>query len=122
MKIKGYSALIINHFFQTILITYLALLLIEQIWPSLVSTYLNLNYLLIIVIIAGILDVFSEHERKQDEKIKKTDYIFIFALGILGFIIIKYKTAKLEWLSWIISIIAGILIVLLSFLVLEERD
>lgn len=119
---KGYLALVVNHLFQTLLVTYLVLLLIEQIWPGLVSTYFRLNYLLIIVIIAGVLDVFSEHQKKPEEKIKKIDYIFIIALGILGFAIIKYKTAKLEWLSWMISVIAGILIVLLSYLVLEEKD
>jgi len=43
-------------------------------------------------------------------------------LGILGFAIIKYKTADLGWLSWMISIIAGILIILLSILVLDEDE
>jgi hypothetical protein len=36
--------------------------------------------------------------------------------------IIKYKTAELGWLSWVISLIAGVLIVLLSMLVLEEEN
>jgi hypothetical protein len=119
---KGNLALTINYLFQTLLITYLVLLLIEQIWPGIVSTYFRLNYLLIIVIIAGVLDVFSLHEIKPDEKIRKRDYIFIIALGILGFAIIKYKTTALGWLSWIISIIAGILIILLSILVISESD
>ena len=119
---KGNLASVINYFFQTILITYLVLLLLEQVWPGLVSTYFRLNYLLIIVIIAGIFDVFSEHKKKPDEKIRTRDYVFITILGILGFAIIKFKTDKLGFLSWIISIIAGILIILLSILVLQETD
>ena len=119
---KGNLASVINYFFQTILITYLVLLLLEQVWPGLVSTYFRLNYLLIIVIIAGIFDVFSEHLKKPDEKIRTRDYIFITILGILGFAIIKFKTDKLGFLSWIISIIAGILIILLSILVLQETE
>jgi len=119
---KGYNASLVNHIFQTLLVTYLVLLLIEQVWAGLVSVYLNLNYLLVIVIIAGILDVFSERLPKIEEKIKNRDYWFVFFLGILGFAIIKYKTISLGWLSWVISVIAGILIVLLSLIVLEEKD
>ena len=99
-----------------------SLLLVEQIWIGIVSTYLNLNYLLAIVIIAGILDVFSEHLPKLKEKIVKMDYIYILVLGIVGFMIIKFKTISLGWLSWLVSVIAGILIILLSLLVLEDED
>ncbi|MCD4759902.1 hypothetical protein K8R33_03365 [archaeon] len=121
MKIKGHKAEIISHLFQTLLITYLILLLIEQIYTGFVSTYLNLNYLLILTIAAGILDVFTV-KKKVKEKTKKSDYYLIYALGILGAIIIKYKTADLNYLSYIISIIAGILIILLSYLILEEDE
>ena len=122
---KSHYADLINHIFQTLLITYLILLLIEQVYPNFVSQYLNLNYLLIIVIIIGILDVFSEHpEKKEKPKVKWFDYVFITALGILGFAIIRFKTATAldSWLSWVISIIAGILIILLSILVLDEDE
>ena len=119
---KGHTASVVNHLFQTMLVTYLVLLLSEQIWAGLVSTYLNLNYLLIAVIIFGIGDVFSEHSPVYSKKPTKKDYLFIFTLGIAGFIIIKFKTEQLGWLSWLISLIAGILIILLSILILEEDE
>jgi hypothetical protein len=119
---RGHNASLVNHTFQTLLVTYLVLLLAEQIWPGIVSVYMNLNYLLIIVIVAGVLDVLSEQPPKKEEKIRKRDYFFISVLGIAGFIIIKFKTTELGWLSWTISIIAGILIILLSLLVLEEDE
>ncbi len=121
LQFKGHIAEIINHLFQALLITYLILLLVEQIWPTTVSLYFNINYLLLAVIIAGILDIFSEHQEKKEKKSKWWDYGFVSALGILGFIIIKFKTEELGWLSWLISIIAGILIILLSILVLEDE-
>jgi len=96
--------------------------LIEQIWTGVVSVYMNLNWLLVIVIIAGVLDVFSEHTEKKKEKVTRWDYVFVCVLGVLGFVIIKFKTAELGWLSWVISLIAGVLIILLSLLVLEEDD
>jgi len=119
---KGHNAELVNHTFQILLVTYLILLLAEQVWVGIVSIYLNLNYLLILVIIAGVLDVFSDMPKKEKEKPKKWDYVLIYFLGILGFAIIKYKTVELGFLSWVISIIAGILIILLSHLVLEEED
>lgn len=119
---KGSSAHLINHLFQYLLVVYLILLLLEQIFSGFVSQYLNLNYLLIIVIIVGVLDVFSEHPFLIQKKPNKLDYIFIIILGILGFAIIKFKTQELGWLSWLISAVAGILIILLSILVLEDED
>ncbi|MBS3077555.1 hypothetical protein J4233_04760 [Candidatus Pacearchaeota archaeon] len=119
---KGHHAELVNHIFQTLLVTYLVLLLIEQLWEGVVSVYLNLNYLLIAVIVAGIVDVFSEVPYKMHERVKTKNYWFVFALGILGFFIIKFKTSSLGWLSWVISLIAGVLIILLSMLVLEEED
>ena len=122
MKIKGHNAELVNYTFQILLVTYLVLLLVEQVWPGVVSVYLNLNYFLIFVILSGILDVFSEHEKKAEQEANWKDYSFVFVLGILGFVIIKYKTFELGWLSWLISVIAGILIILLSVLVLEENN
>ena len=117
---KGHVASLVNHIFQTILVSYLILLLLEQIWNGFVSVYLNLNYLLIVVIITGILDVFSEHNIIETKKPKITDYIFIVILGIVGFFIISFKTQALGALSWVISAIAGILIILLSLLILGD--
>ncbi|MBU1246258.1 MAG: hypothetical protein ABIJ20_03685 [Nanoarchaeota archaeon] len=119
---KSHNASLVSHAFQTILVTYLILFLIEQTWAGFVSTYLNLNYLLIAVIILGILDLFSEHPKQKKQKTTKKDYILISLLGIISFAIIKYKTIDLGWLSWTISIIAGILIILLSLLILEEDE
>lgn len=120
--LQGYKAEIVHSIFQSFLVAYLILLLIEQIWVGSVSTYLNLNYLLIAVIIAGVLDVFSEHKMKKERPANWKDYTFIGILGVLGFVIIKFKTGDLEWFSWVISIIAGILIILISLLVLKEDD
>jgi hypothetical protein len=119
---KGKTAEIINYTFQTLLVTYLLLLLLEQIWNGFVSTYMNLNILLIIVIIAGVLDVFSEKQKEAKKKIEWKDYAYIGVLALAGFIIIKIKTGELAGLSWIISIIAGALIFLLSLLILYDDE
>lgn len=88
-----------------------------------VSNYMNLNYLLILVIVLGVLNLlFVKPQERPKEKITRKDYIYISLLSIAGIIIIFYKTKQLRYLSYIISIVAGILIFLLSYLVLTEEE
>jgi len=121
--------------FEISLITYLVFLLIEELKEGFISYNFNLNILLGLVIVSGILTIFSKaktnkheletnlHEsRIRESRISKKDWIFIIGLGILGGFLIFYKTKELGWLSLVISIISGILIVLLSVLILEEND
>jgi len=113
---------ILYHLFNNLLFLYLILLLIEQIWEKSVSAYLNFNYLLIAVIITGILTLFIKHEKIQEKKKKvtKKDYLFILFLSILGIIIVFFKTKELNILSYFISILSGIIIFLLSYIILNE--
>ena len=118
---KGHNVELISQLFQILLVTYLGLLLAEEIFPGLVSIYLNLNYLLGIVILVGILSIFSEEVRRKI-KVGRSDYFLAYLLGIVGFVIVKIKTGQLGVLSWVVSGIAGVLIVLLNHLVLEDKD
>jgi len=111
---------IITQTFQYLLIVYLILLLIEEYAPKFISNYINLNYLLVLVIIFGVITVLLPQKKIKKQKPKRKDYYFIFILGIIGTILIYIKTKELGWLSYVISIIAGILIILLSILVLED--
>jgi len=109
--------------FEQLLVSYLLLLLIEEIWPKSVTPYLNMNILLILVIITGAIAVLTQ---KEEEKIiskpTRKDYLLIGILGIAGAGIIFYKTKEIGWLSYIISAISGILIILLSCLVINEEE
>ena len=110
-----------QEFFSVILVTYLLLLLLEEIKEGFVSNFLNLNIILGITLISGIITVFGgEGKKKEIEHFEKKDYMWIFALGVVGAALIFYKTRNLGALSYLISAISGILIVLLSVLILEE--
>ena len=75
----------------------------------------------IIVIAFGIITVLTYKPVKKEEIVTKNDYYLIFFLGVLGAILIYMKIKDLGYLAYLISIIAGILIVLLSKLVIEEN-
>lgn len=114
-----------NHeLFITLLITFLLLLLAETVWEGSVSAYMNINYLLIIVIASGAISVITRKEEEKVEKVelKKKDYLYIGILGIAGTLIVWYKIQDIGGLAYLISIVAGVLIILLSLLLFKEDE
>lgn len=114
-----------NHeLFSTLLVTYLLLLLAETIWSGSVSANMNINYLLISVIISGAISVLTRKEEENVEKVEitKKDYLYIGTLGIAGSLIIWYKLKDIGNQAYLISIVAGALIVLLSLLLFKEDE
>ena len=108
--------------FPIALITYLVYFLFDDLLPGSVSNYINLNWVLAICLIAGVLSVFTKEKIREKLAITKKDYTFIVVLAILGGVLIWWKTKELGWLSWVISIISGALIVIISVLLLKEEE
>lgn len=112
-----------NHeLFSVLLITYLILLLVETVWKESVYPYVNVNYILIFVIVFGMISIFM---RKNEEIVEKTesikkDYVYIIILGITCSIIVWYKIKDVGNFAYLISMISGVIIVLLSLLILED--
>ena len=94
--------------FEQLLVSYLLLLLIEEIWTKSVTPYLNMNILLILVIITGAVAVLTQkEEQKVISEPTRKDYLLIGILGLAGAGIIFYKTKEIGWLSYIISAISA---------------
>jgi hypothetical protein len=111
--------------FASLLTLYLILILIDTIWEGKISESINLNYLLIFVIATGVLSFIRKDYLKEEmiaEPMTKSDYIFIGVLSIAGSLIVWYKLQNIGTLAYVISILTGILIFLLSVLVLKEGE
>lgn len=115
---------LVQQLFVTLLVTYLLLLLVETIWERSVSPYLNLNYLLIVLIVVGVVAVLTGPERGEEEwrRLGRRDIVIVICAGLTGAAIVWYKTKEIGWLSYVISVISGGLIVLLFMLVWREPD
>lgn len=122
MQIKGEIATIIHTAFQSLLLTYLLLLLIEQIWVGAVSLYLNITYILVVVLVLGVLDAMSVIDEEKPKKATVWDQVFIIILAIVTVVILLFKTSQLGFLSYIISVIAGAIVYLVSSLILDEYE
>ena len=109
--------------FPFVLVLYLVLFLLENVFPGFVSNNFDLNYFLIPVIFFGFLAAFTRNEpsaiSNQDEQKSPTrwDFILIAGLTVLSFVILVYKTSDLGLTGFIVSSIGSILILLMSLVI-----
>jgi len=114
--------LVISYVFQTLLILFLLTLLIQQFYPDFITSRISIKWFMIIVIIIGAISILFPPEPVSEEKkpANVQDFIFIIVLGIIGSIIIFLKLKNIGWVSYIISILGGLIIIFLSWLVFSE--
>ena len=119
---------LVNLIFQVLLILFLLLVLAREFKEDFLGM-ININYFMITVIVFGAISIlFEDKSEKYDyqknikQKITKKDYALIFILGVVGSVIIYYKTKDIGYLSYAISILSGILIIMLSILILEDDE
>jgi hypothetical protein len=118
IKYKGFFE-IMQQSFNYLLIIYLILLLLQEFR---IFRNLNSNILLIAVIVTGIFSALAKEKKIVEKNPTKWDYTLIWILGVLGCVLIFIKTKDLGWLSYVISVIAGALIVLVGYLIYEEDE
>jgi hypothetical protein len=110
--------------FQVLLVVFLLTLLVRELYPG-VTGWVNTNYFLILVIIFGIATVLTNDEDQDAREptiITKRDYLFIGAASIAGTVIVWYKIQDIGKLAYLIAILSGALIFLLSILVLDDNE
>jgi len=112
----------INWVFQAVLVLFLLTLLVQEYQPKWVEG-VKTDYLLVAVVFFGVASVLTSKNlpEKKPEPASKKDYLFAVAAGMVGAILIYIKVRDLGWLSYAISLLSGVLIILLSVLMLEEE-
>ena len=115
---------IFSYVFQALLFLFLITLLIQQFYPDQVKSYVNINWFMIIVIIFGAISILFPPQQilKKEKPTNYKDFLFIGILGILGGVIIFLKIKTLGWIGYVISILGGLIIIFLSYLVLTEKN
>jgi len=121
-KLKKALIKLNKNVFQYLLIFYLIILLINEYNDKLLD-FLNMNYILIVTIVLGVITVLTykpKEEKKQ--KLRRMDNYFIYLLGIVGTFLVYFKIKDLGWISYLISILSGVLIITLNKLIVKEED
>ena len=110
--------------FVVSLIIYLVGFLLEITFPGFISNSLNLNWVLGIVLLLGLLAAFSEEEaeEKEVEKPKKSDYWLFIGLGIIGGLLMFYKSDLNLVPRILFSLFVAIFIAAISLFLLLTKD
>src|SRR3990167_10960737 len=113
---------VISEIFKVSLIAYLSFYLIDSFANGFVTNFFNLNILLYTAIITGVLTAWIRDDN-DDKKISKVGHekqkpgikenIFIIFLGIAAGLLIYYKIKDIGWIAFVISPLAGIIIILI---------
>ena len=115
---------ILNISFQIILFLFLITLLLQQFYAFEVNSRINVNWFMFAVIIIGALSILfpPKEQKRKEEQVTWKDKVLIIFLGILGGVIIFLKLNNLGWIGYVISVLGGLIIILLSWLVLTEKE
>jgi heme A synthase len=106
--------------FSVTLVTYLLLILMETLFEGSVSSYLNLEYMLVVVIIIGIaasLTVSTKEKGSQARKPTLKNLLMIICAGVGGAVMVWYKIREIGWPAYVVSVVSGALIVILSIVI-----
>ncbi len=111
----------VHSIFQTLLVVYLVLLLANQFKPLVYPLYLNI--LLGVVLVLGAISVWTRPETATHEPAPRMrDYLLVWALGIIGSVLVFLKTGSLGWLRYVLTGLSGALIVLLGYVVYSPEQ
>jgi hypothetical protein len=115
---------IFSYVFQILLVLFLLALLIKEFYPNTIDSLININWFMFAVIIIGAISILfpPKYKKHHERSITRKDKIGIIILGILGAGIIYLKLRDLGWISYMIAGLGGIIIIVLSWLIIEERD
>ena len=115
----------VQKLFVILLMTFLLLLLLKDIWGVNVSPYLNVNYLLLAVIVTGAVAVVGWPDGVEVEeggRLGRRDIILAICAGLAGGVIVWQTMKGMGWFSYFVSVISGALVVLLPVLIIAERS
>lgn len=138
---KSNLGIVINELFQVSLVTYLILLLLETLDKGFVSNVFNLNYLLAVVLISGIIKVLPISEKKDlnqweiiDSRLARlldqirpsgmseNQFYFIVMVGLGGGGLVYLKVQDLGGIAILIATITCLIIFLLSYLIFTDSE
>lgn len=115
---------IIKELFNTSLILYIFVLLIEVIREGSVSNFIDTNVFLGVLILLGLLSLGMNKgafESKGGESIKEWEVYLSIVLSISCGYVVFYKTSELGVLSYLISLISCTIVLIFSYLIFSEE-
>ena len=119
-----------KNLFVVSLIIYLVGFLLEIVLPGFISNSFNLNWVLGAVLVLGVLAAVAPEEESpfvkttgdEVEKPNKTDYLMVIGLGIIGGLLMFYKSDLNLVPRILFSVFVALFITAVSFFLLLTKD
>lgn len=122
------ALIVIRSLFVYSLLFYLLLFLLENVLPGFVSHNFNLNWVLGVVFVLGVIALLApqeektETEEKDEDKPKTIDYILAVLMGLISAWLI-YTKIDIEGIYRIVTaIVSGVLVIFIGILTLLGAD
>ena len=114
VQTQEYIKKAIDYVFIIALVLFLTTLVVNEFYAL---KFMNTTYFLIFVVVFGILSVIFPVK----EEAKKISYWLTGLIALAAAVFIYAKTKQFGWLSYLIAVVSGILIFLISTVVFEEE-
>ncbi len=118
----------VKEVFLTALITYVVLTIVDKLIPGFVSRQFNMEVLLGIVLLTGVLSVFLLQREPPSNVVPATPrsrrWLILYAsiFGLLAAILVWLQTAQLGWISIPMAVVSGLTLVALALLLQQDDD
>ena len=124
-KVKTY--IVTKEIFQYSLVTYLILLLAETVKAGVVSYFFNLNILLAVVLLSGMIMILTYDKKipiptPAHKKVRSQDIIYCILIALGGGFFVYAGTFDLGIIAIVVGCLAALLIFLLSLLLLTGEE
>ncbi len=120
---KNNLKIIFNEIFQISLSGYLIFIVIELLKEGFITNFFNINFLLLTVVVSGIgMSILGPIKDTENRKITENDYFIAGLFALFSGGIVYFKTTELGSIGIVISVISSVLVFLLSYLVIFEKE
>ena len=103
-------------------LSYLLFFSLDRLWEQTISKYLDLNIIMVIAIISAIISSIFTQLPSQEVHLEKRKTILVSILiGVIGFTLLYFKLDLEPLLQLALSIVGGIILTLISFLLLKDQ-
>jgi len=104
------------------LVTYLILLFIESVQTGIVSNFLNLNVLLGLALVTGLLAVFFP-EKEIKKELKKRQFLenaLVILVGVAGMVLVYSAIRTIGSIAFVVAFFAGLAIMFVGRYIASE--
>jgi hypothetical protein len=99
-------------------VTFVVFFLLESLERGFVTNYINVNVLLVICFLSGLISIILRDRLEVEQtKVDWKFYVLASLVSLFGMVIISLYWQGRDWVSWVASVVGGIVIFLVQWVI-----